>query len=96
MQYLGMVKWDIKHKRIKLTPNIHQRDRMDFISFRLHGTEESREECEIYFSDFIKTHGVLQQWVADGVDDVNQELWDAASELWGFPVLERVGAGYVL
>ena len=85
--YHGMLRWRISHKRIELTQNMTRRREIFCITFgRRGGTAETNLDCVRNFVAFIRVHGRLDQWNADGISQFHQELWKAAVAVWGFPI----------
>ncbi|KAI2618903.1 hypothetical protein GGR54DRAFT_640445 [Hypoxylon sp. NC1633] len=85
-QFRGMIKWNIKDKRVELIPDLDDRKRMMTIAFCPQGTEESAQLCTSNFGAFIKKYGDMNQWVADDTHKIHETFWNAAVKLWGSPI----------
>ena len=81
-----------KHLVLRLIPDVNDRRHKLLIVWGKNGTDQDRDYCIDQLSQFITSYGGphgQEQWQADGIHNVNKEIWVAAERLWGYPVFQE-------
>lgn len=84
----GMFSWVFNKKRLEMTPDLEKRKSKLVITWGGKGTEKDNETCVVSFAQFVINYGGphwKQQFKADGIEKINEGIWEAANKLWGYP-----------
>ncbi|KAK3313592.1 hypothetical protein B0H66DRAFT_356907 [Apodospora peruviana] len=83
-RFHSTIKWRITHRRIELTPYFYRPQEIFSITFG-RGDLATNRNCIRNFVAFVRARGIEEQWKADGIDEINKDLWKAAVKVWGYP-----------
>ncbi|KAL7628311.1 hypothetical protein AAE478_002511 [Parahypoxylon ruwenzoriense] len=92
--FYGMISWAIGKKQLEMVPDIHKRNDKVIVDWKLKGTRDDLQECTFYLVRFVTDYGGPlgeRQWMADGINQINNGIWEAANKAWGCPKLRIEG-----
>ena len=89
----GLLRWNIREKRIEMRPNLTPDSTgRCYVTFGGSGSSaQTHKKCVQNLLRFVRDYGVLEQWQADNIHEINRDLWGAAIRLWGLPVWSEEG-----
>lgn len=94
-----MLRWDVKLKRLECWKRLGDDSGKDclVISWGTNppGTMQTFTEASDKVEQFVAAYGIYDQWSEKSqtqprsLDEINSEIWMAATELWGLPIWQE-------